>query len=387
MARQYNAPNGTPSDIGNFQMNDFYYQKEALIEAQRMQYFQSLANAMMMPKHMGKKIKRYYYVPLLDDQNINTQGIDATGAVIVDGNLYGSSKDIGTISGKFPALSETGGRVNRVGFTRKDIEGTIEKFGFFEEYTQESMDFDSDKELMRHINREMIFGANEMTEDMLQIDLINNAGVIRYPGAAVSRATVDATPITYRDLLRLHLDLSHNRSPIKTKMFTGSRMQDTFTIPSGRVMYIGHELQPMFEEMVDLHGQPAFIAVQHYAGGASVMNGEIGTVGHFRLVVVPEMMHWEGAGAAATDPAFYETGGQYDVFPMLVLGDESFTTIGFKTDGKTVKFTIYHKKPGMETAHYRDPYGELGFMSIKWYYGFMPLRTERLALVHSAAKL
>jgi hypothetical protein len=28
-----------------------------------------------------------------------------------------------------------------------------------------------------------------------------------------------------------------------------------------------------------------------------------------------------------------------------------------------------------------DPYGEVGFYSIKWYYGFMALRPERLGII------
>lgn len=70
---------------------------------------------------------------------------------------------------------------------------------------------------------------------------------------------------------------------------------------------------------------------------------------------------------------------------MLVVGDGSFTTIGFQTDGKTVKFKITHKAPGEATADRTDPYGETGFMSIKWYYGFMALRPERIAVLKTAA--
>lgn len=71
------------------------------------------------------------------------------GSVVTQrsGNLYGSSKDIGTIAGKLPVISETGGRVNRVGFKRIQHDGTLAKFGFFEEYTQESLDFDTDEQL------------------------------------------------------------------------------------------------------------------------------------------------------------------------------------------------------------------------------------------------
>ena len=388
MSQQFKNPPTTPSSIGPQITNEFY-QKKALIEIAKEQYFGQLADVTSMPKNMGKKIKRYHYLPLLDDANINDQGINAAGATIANGNLYGSSKDIGTISGKLPVLSENGGRVNRVGFKRKEIEGTLEKFGFFDEYTQESLDFDTDADLLQHVNREMLAGANEITEDALQIDLINAAGIVKYAGNATSNATVGADDlVTYRDLMHLAIDLDNNRTPKHTTAITGTRMVDTRTIPACRVAYIGSELLPTFKAMKDLHNNPAFIPVEKYAAGGTTLNGEVGSVDNFRLVVVPEMMKWAGAGAdASADSANYETANKFDVFPILVIGNESFTTIGFQTDGKTVKFKITHKKPGDETADRADPYGETGFMSIKWYYGFMALRPERIALIKTVARL
>jgi len=389
MPQSYNDPvDGTPSNIGTQIRTDSYI-KRALIEMRKEQYFGQLANVTNLPKHMGKKIKKYHYLPLLDDANINDQGIDATGTTIADGNLYGSSKDVGSIPGKMPILSETGGRVNRVGFKRKEIEGSIAKFGFFDEYTQESLDFDTDAELMMHINREMLNGANEMTEDLLQIDLLNAAGVVKFAGDATTDAELDgADEVTYGDLLRLQIDLDNNRTPKHTKVLTGTRMVDTRTIPACRVMYVGSELQPLLEGMVDLHGDKAFIPVEKYAAGGNVLTGEVGTVARFRVIVVPEMMKWEGAGADATANAtHFKTGTKFDVLPMLVVGDSSFSTIGFQTDGKTVKFNITHKKPGTETADRTDPYGETGFMSIKWYYGFLLERGERIALVKTTAPM
>ena len=388
-AIEYNDPaGGTPSTMGT-QLRTEYFQKQALIEARKEQYFTQLADATAMPKNMGKKIVRYHYLPLLDDANVNDQGIDAAGATIANGNLYGSSKDVGTISGKMPVLSETGGRVNRVGFKRKTIEGTLEKFGFFDEYTQESLDFDSDEELESHINREMINGASEITEDALQIDLLTSAGVVKYCGTATSKVTMNATSlVTYGDLMRLSIDLDNNRTPKQTTMFTGTRMIDTKTIPSARALYIGSELLPTVKAMKDLHNNPAFIPVEKYASGGNTLTGEVGSIDQFRLVVVPEMMKWAGAGASASgDTTSYQTATKFDVFPMLCIGEGSFTTISFQTDGKGVKFKIFHKKPGEETADRNDPYGESGFMSIKWYYGFMVLRPERLAVLLTVARL
>ncbi|MFC3615058.1 N4-gp56 family major capsid protein [Lutimaribacter marinistellae] len=135
---------------------------------------------LLRPKHYGKTIKVYQYVPLLDDRNVNDQGIDATGAAIANGNLYGSSRDVGTITSRLPTLSETGGRVNRVGFKRLECEGSITKMGFFMEFTQESFDFDTDADLYGHLSREMVTGATQLTEAVLQVDLLNGAGVTVY---------------------------------------------------------------------------------------------------------------------------------------------------------------------------------------------------------------
>ena len=389
----YNDPaGGSASSIGP-QLNTSYYHKKALIEARKEQFFSQLADTTNMPKNMGKTIKLFHYLPLLDDANVNSQGLDASGAVIANGNLYGSSKDVGTITTKLPALSEAGGRVNRVGFTRVTLEGSIEKFGFFDEYTQESLDFDTDEELEMHVNREMVSGANEMTEDALQIDLLNAAGVIRYGGAATAAREITgegAIPsvVDYNDLMRLSIDLDNNRCPKHTKIITGTRIIDTKVLPASRVMYIGSELLPTVRKMKDPFNNQAFIPVQQYAAAGDTLLGEVGSIDQFRLVVVPEMMHWAGAGATVTvNPGYRETNDKYDVYPMLVVGSEAFTTIGFQTDGKSVKFKITHKKPGPDSADRNDPYGETGFMSIKWYYGTLITRPERIALVKTVAEL
>lgn len=482
---------GDPSSIdastAKAQMNTFFWLKKAIIESRKEQFFMPLASTIGMPKHMGKTIKVYEYVPLLDERNINDQGIDAASVSITDafdlvfspaamekefgtnadadaavaavnainagvaskpngisapfvvslsshrvggvgahatlaekdavlaqysegdevvvhalsGNLYGSSRDIGTINGKLPNLTENGGRVNRVGFTRIQREGSILKFGFFYEFTKESLDFDSDSELNEHLSRELMNGAVQLTEAVLQKDLLAAVSTIVYAGKATSEATVTgegtlpsngvggtASVVAYEDLMRLDQILTDNRTPKQTKVITGSRLVDTRTIPAARVMFVGSELVPLLKQMKDMFGEKAFIDVQHYADAGTTLNGEIGSIDSFRLVQVPEMLHWAGAGAAVgTNPGYRATADRYDVFPMLVIGDDSFTTIGFQTDGKTVKFNVITKMPGAETADSNDPYGETGFSSIKWYYGVLIKRPERLALIKTVAPI
>ena len=396
MAQKYNAPNTTPSTVegsGSSQMNTFFWQRKALVEAKKDMYFTPMADTVSMPKHYGKEIRVYHYMPLLDDRNVNDQGIDASGATISNGNLYGSSKDVGAIDSKLPTLTENGGRVNRVGFTRIQRTGTIQKFGFFQEFTQESMDFDSDSELYMHLSREMVTGATQLTEAVLQKELLAGAGTVVYAGDATSDITVngessDPAVVDYADLMRLARILNDNRTPKQTKVIAGSRMIDTKTINSGRVMYIGSELEATLKAMTDLFNNAAFVPVHQYADAGNVLNGEIGTIDQFRIVVVPEMLHYAGVGASVgTNPGYEESGGNYNVYPMLCVGAESFTTIGFQTSGRDMKFKITTKMPGKETADRTDPYGELGFSSIKWYHGTMILRPERLAIVKTLATI
>lgn len=404
----YNAPaDGQKSSIDSAssdQMNTFVWLKKAIITARKEQYFMPLANVTNMPKNFGKTIKVYEYIPLLDDRNINDQGIDANGVAIANGNLYGSSKDIGNILGKLPTLTENGGRVNRVGFTRIQREGSIHKFGFFYEFTQESLDFDSDDGLKEHLARELMTGAVQLTEAVLQIDLISAAGVVLFAGAATDddeitgevvpaaggSPEIPASLVDYDDLMRLDQILTDNRTPTSTTIITGSRNIDTKVIGATRVLFVGSELAPLLKRMKDPFGNQAFIATQHYAAAGTLLNGEIGVIDKFRIVQVPEMLSWAGAGAEVDDNPGYRSSikngvERYDIFPMVCIGDDAFTTIGFQTDGKTVKFNVMTKMPGKETMDRNDPYGETGLSSIKWYYGILIKRPERIGLIKTVA--
>ena len=385
----YNDPaNGKPSSNGP-QLLTAYYNRKAIDTIAKEQYFTQMANLTLMPKNTGKVMEQYVMIPILDDRNINDQGIDATGKKIENGNLYGSSRDVGTVTKRMPVIDENGQRVNRIGWTRQKIRGTLQNYGFFTEYSKDLIDFDTDAELLTWVHTELLETANRNVEDLIQIDLLNAAGIVKFGGKAQGTHLMDETSkVTYEDIARLAIDLDNTRTPKNTKIITGSTKYDTAVINAARVMFIGPEMITPLRKMKDYHQDKAFVSVEKYADAGTLLRGEVGTVDQFRMVVVPEMMHWAGAGAAvADDKGIHTTEGKADVFPMLVVGSEAFTTIGFNTNGKNTKFEIIHKKPGSEAASQIDPYGKRGFMSIQWWYGFMILRPERIALIKTVVDL
>jgi N4-gp56 family major capsid protein len=364
---------GTNSTVGP-QFYTFKYLKQATIEAVKKQFFGQMSGVISQPKHFGKTMKKFLYVPILDDRNSNDQGIDASGVAYADGNLYGSSKDIGVMSAKMPVLSEEGGRVNRVGMTRLELQGSIENFGIFEEWTRDTMNFDNDDQLMTHLHREAGRAAGELNEDKLAIDLYNACGVIIYAGGGSDLATT-TKPCEYDELELMEKTLTENYCPFDTQIITGSRNIDTATVSGSRYAHCSIDSRLSLQRMKDPFGEKAWTPARQYAAGGTLAIGEKGAIETTRFIEVPEMPTTLGG-----------TSGTEVIHPILFVGSGSFTQIGFQTNGKNVKLEIITKKPSKETADKTDPYGKVGFTSINWWSGVLIERPEWLGkILHDPA--
>lgn len=340
---------------------------------------------------MGQRIRAEVEIPLLHDANINDQGIDARGVHIRNGNLYGSSRDIGKIQGALPLLTEEGGRVNRVGMSRSFTEGTFNKFGFFFEYSQDLENFDSDPQIVSRMYQKAMEAAEQLTEDALCADLLNGAGTIIYAGNAVSDETMDETSmITFQSIRRLSRALDDNQTPRETKYIFGSTNYATKTATTYRTLFVGPEVLAVLENLKDQFGERAFKYVDEYGAGlgGKIMEDEVGIIDKFRVIYVENMLGWYGAGSDS-DPQFglAAENGKYNIYPALCIGSDSFTCISFDgSNGVNNKFKIHHQKP-MQSHSLLDPYGEIGFVSIKWWYGVLFKRPERIGVIKTVAPM
>lgn len=391
---KYNSPksdgSGTASSIGKQARTD-YFKRKALDDVLDELRFTQMASTFGMPKHYGTEIKRDRYIRILDDRNVNDQGLDTSGSKYANGNLYGSSKDIDKITAAQPVLGEEGGRVNRVGLTRLQMTATMQEYGMFLEFTANAVDFDSDASLQGRYTTELMRAATEVFEDKLGIDLVNGAGTVHYSGAATSNATItgeggDISLVTYADLKRIQRKLDELKAPRRGRILKGANLENTTPVDMLRTIYIGYDLQPVIEAMVDEHNRPAFIPREKYASQMMPIAGEIGTVAGFRVIIAPRMCKWAGKGASATgaNAGYQVTNSKYDVFPMLVITPEAFTTISFHSSNQSGgKFSLKTTRPGVQTE--ADPYGKKGRMSLQWWYGMMITDPMWLAVIKTVA--
>jgi N4-gp56 family major capsid protein len=395
---EYNAPPGTPSDIGTQEVVK-YLNRKAIIEAVKYSHFSKLSSTQNMPAHYGKTFTKYRYYPLISDLNTNLQGIDASGAAqatSTGGNLYGSSRDFGYITSKIPLVTEGADRVNRVGITRASVSASLTRVGFFADWTDESTHFDSDMAMRSHFTDELVKGAEQLKEALLQLDLINGAGVIRYAGTAsaltnVSAEGAGAAIIDYNDVIRLSIALDSNRAPKRFTILKGSTLTDTATVNGSRALFIPPELITTFMEMKNSNDTEMFVPVEKYASQTTVLEGEIGAVAGFRVIVHQEMIKHNGdvgvvGGTVSVNPGYYETSSRYDVFNCLAVCAESFMSLGFQTNSpEAPKFNLVIKPPGPAMVTLDNPYGNKGLASIQFYYGTLVERSDWIGLLRGVA--
>ena len=410
------------------QINDKFWSKVAIIESRKKRVFSQVGEKLVQPKNYGDKLVKYHELPIIHKLNINDQAIDANGVSLVknkwyaydnaramtgntagyatkelakaaagvngsiksgNGNLYGGDTDFAVIKGSFPVLSEEGGKVNAVGMKRLLLEATISEFGFHVPFTKKMLDMDTEAGLLARISREVGEAQGEIREKQIAAGLLTASEVNRvFAGNASTIAEMGAGDVvSFQDIRGTEQSLKLARSPKQTKMIDGSTKIGTVVVGAGYSAFVGQELFPVLEDM-EHGGVKVWRPVVSYAAAGTVMMDEIGKISSTRFVEVEDMIKYGGAGALTTDATddigvdnMYVSGTNYDVFPILYVGSDSFGTIGFEGDVARVN-TV------MPTADaHNDVFGKKGVVAFSWYHGLLIYRPERIRQILTVAKL
>ena len=237
-------------------------------------------------------------------------------------------------------------------------------------------------------------GASMSVDNTLQQELINNAGVNYFCGGAISNAAMTnrrgkVCELTYEDLWKIRRILLDNHVH---KIYTKHIGCWNLCCPP--------EFRNTLMTMKDTFDRQAFIPVQKYGTAENTVEGEIGHIIDFRIVEVPDMFRWEDAGdfisevvpvsdteghgrcvpaqEDGVDNTYINNGSRYTVFPLLIIGKDSFVKANFRNGKNCYRF---HQGLAVD-----DPYVNHLTSSILRQNGTLIIHPERLMRIHTLAR-
>jgi len=108
----------------------------------------------------------------------------------------------------------------------------------------------------------------------------------------------------------------------------------------------------------DLEKIPGYVPVEQYADQGDVMDGEVGAARGIRFILTTQAMPFKGAGAAVGTTGLKSTGGNIDVYPIVIMAADfgGCATLGGKD---SLRSKVVAPKPGPG-----DPLGQRG--TVAW---------------------
>lgn len=419
------------------QIQNFYYAAEGLKGSTSKKTFSQFASAKAMARNSGKEFKISVYYNIYDrmpwtDGTWNTQGnkefsdsflkygyLASRDIATVNETLYGTNGK-GVIQQNNNGVRLLEGQLsgNKISPRFSTLTAKIETFGRTIDYTDD-LELFGDKGMIAWYHYQCGAAQAQDREDCIQLDLLATPNVL-YSGVATSKATLgagigegakdtitgrnaleDSYAINYSLIQKIKDKLRRYRVPPHKSIIAGSVKVGTKPIAPSYVAIVGpeiaHNIENVYRFITSANIKYALIPVEQYANPSERMDGEIGAINGIRFVYSEQMMVDRASGAlvkTATDDgkgdAEYtgsliysenKTGEKrFDVFPMLIVGEDGFATINL-TGGNNVQF--FQKRPGQVDSV--DNYGAYGFYSYKFRYAGIILRPERVLRVNVLA--
>lgn len=166
-----------------------------------------------------------------------------------------------------------------------------------------------------------------------------------------STATVSAT-VTKNLLDKVKRDLKRYHCRPQHKALKGSADYSTYPIQSAYPVYAHTDLE------TDIRNLPKFIDVSEYGSMQPLSPSEIGSWGQFRFMLSAELTYYPAGGAAVgTTGLKADDSTNIDVYPMIVLGADSFKQVALRGMNAIQANHIPHNQ-----ASKSDPGGQRGYV-------------------------
>ena len=442
---------GTTSNTIERQFRPEFVTKAVVEMPMRKKFFSNRSNRIAMPKNYGDTLTREVRLPMIHKDNMVDGNVDATVAGIIKNEYARVKKTTGLVVQRYNAesyfkrdgsvslaqaqedarnaavndlaadeevkstagailngsasyaltkgplveLPEEGGVVNLLNSLTKLVSAKISFHGVAAKYTVRSINLDSRVGQVAVKIKELARAVGEIKEIQVQSSILSAAELNMMPStsnsAVVDMSDLDGVDTLTNDTLTaFEQELLRDDVPLDTEILQGVDLVDTKTVEDAFIAYVGREAIPVLRNITGPNGDIVWVPKSKYSAETKLLEGEQGSIGSFRFIVVPDMQVYRAGGeevgstddaadSATQKSAYKTTNGDnktyYDVFPMVVIGDDSFSITGFGAESTSAK----HIAPRADV--HNDIYGEVGGVSAKWSYGFLPYRPERIKML------
>jgi len=240
-------------------------------------------------------------------------------------------------------------------FGYEDVSCTLRQYGRWSELTDKIEDLCEDPVLQ---DMSMMLGecAAETIEAVLYGVLRAGTNVFYDTAAHTARNEV-TEPVSINRLRAVIRDLKRQKGKKLTKVLSASVNVGTSPITPAYVAVCHTDLEP------DIQALTGFKSVEEYASGSPLCPEEFGAVHGIRFVTSPELEPFAGAGGSVSD--MLATGGNADVYPILIFAKNAFGTVPLKGKESIKPMVLNPNEP-----RGGDPLGQRGSVAFKtWFAG------------------
>lgn len=255
----------------------------------------------------------------------------------------------------------------------QDITVTLNQYGCLYQVTDQTVDTYEDD-----VPAEMKKQCGErigLIRELVRYGAIKASTNINYPGAVVSRATINAR-ITLPLLRKVSRNLQANHASRITGILAPTPNIGTKAVEASYLVFCHSDCETDFRDMT------GFVPVASYGSRKTVHDQELGTVENFRIITSPELASYPSAGLTGasgfTPPLFSSGSNLTDVYPIIVCGENGWGQVALRGDDALEPAWM---PPGEKSKS--DPLGQRGYVGAKFYFNCNLLNDGWVAVIEA----
>jgi len=258
-------------------------------------------------------------------------------------------------------------------FRYEDVEATLRQYGQVVEVTDKISDLHEDP-VIRDASEQAGENIGRTTEAICYGVVKAGTNVFYANGAA--RTSVN-TPVSLAKLRAVVRGLEKQKAMRITKILDGSVNYATKPVEACWVVTGHTDLENDVREL------PGFIPAAEYGSRQTLHKYELGSVENLRFILSPDLGPITDAGGAFAGSGtnmVSTSGTSADIYPMIVIGRDSYGTVPLRGKGAVSPSII---KPGTISA--ADPLGQRGYIGWKTWFTAVRLNELWMARIEVAA--